>query len=161
MNEIARIDTLKDEQEAYLSNQYQLLKRKVQGPARFVNMLVSNVPGIGMVKDVFSAVSKTSKKSNADWLTKSLMLITPLVLNRTFLRNAGWLKKGIITLASETAVSQVNQSRVSNVVNGIANFIRPKKDKKTKKTTQLSGKITAEEAVEGNKYGIPEDSETY
>ena len=159
MNEIDRIDMLKEEQQAYLANQYQLLKRKVEAPARFMNMLVSNVPGAGVAKDVLSVIRRKSG-GKSDWLTKGLQLVTPLVLNRTMLKNAGGLKKTVVTLASQAAASQVNQDRVSNVFSSIANFIRPKK-KKIKKRAQLPGEITAEEAVESNKYGIPRDSEAY
>lgn len=161
MNEIDRIDMLKEEQQAYLANQYQLLKRKVEAPARFMNMLVSKVPGAGAIKGLVSMAQNTTQGKKSDWLTKAIQLVTPIVLNRTVLKNAGGLKKTVVNLASQAATSQINQSSVSNVVSGIANFIRPKKKRKIKKTAQLPGEITAEEAVEGNKYGIPKDSEAY
>ncbi|MCL8000530.1 hypothetical protein M8994_20275, partial [Brucella sp. 21LCYQ03] len=112
-------------------------------------------------RDVVSSFTANSGKSTgkSDWITKVLRLATPLVLNRTLLKNAGWFKKAVVTVASETAVGQVNQNSISSAVSGIANFIRPKK--KVKKAKLLPGEITAEEAVEGNKYGIPKDSEAY
>lgn len=161
LNEIDRISVLREEQELYLGTQYQLLKHKIEAPVRFMNMVTSHVPGVGRVRDVVSAISANSsgETGKSDWLTKVLRLATPLVLNRTILKNAGWFKKALFTVASERAVAQVNQSSISSAVNGIANFIRPKK--KVKKTNLSAGQITAEEAVEGNKYGIPRDSEAF
>lgn len=161
LNEIDRIGALRDEQELYLGTQFKLLKHKVEAPVRFVNMITSHIPGVNRVRDVVSSISANSENSTgkSDWLTKVLRLATPLVLNRTLLKNAGWFKKAIFTVASETAVSQVNQSSISGAVAGIANFIRPKK--RVKKAKLVPGEITAEEAVEGNKYGIPRDSEAY
>ena len=161
LNEIDRISVLRDEQELYFGTQYKLLKHKVEAPIRFVNMITAHVPGVNRVRDVVSSISANSGKSTgkSDWITKVLRLATPLVLNRTLLKNAGWFKKAVVTVASETAVAQVNQNSISNAVSGIASFIRPKK--KTKKANLVQGEITAEEAVEGNKYGIPKDSEAY
>lgn len=161
LNEIDRISILREEQEQYLGLQVKLLKHKVEAPVRFVNMITSHVPGVNRVRDVVSSISANTGDSGgkSDWLTKVLRLVTPLVLNRTLLKNAGWFKKAIFTVASETAVSQVSQSSISGAVAGIANFIRPKN--KVKKTKLVPGEITAEEAVEGNKYGIPKDSEAY
>ncbi len=162
LTEIDRISALRDEQELYLGTQFKLLKHKVEAPVRFINMVTAHIPGVNRVRDVVSSISSNATKSpeKSDWLTKILRLATPLVLNRTLLKNAGWFKKAVVTVASETAVSQVSQSSISNAVAGIANFIRPKK-KSLKKGVMNSGNITAEEAVEANKYGIPKDSEAY
>lgn len=159
LNEIARVDTLREEQEEYLSNQFRLLKEKVEAPIRMVNRVFDMIPGSNMLKSAVSAVRKTGDKKS-DWLTKLLQFATPMVLNRTLLKNAGWFKKAAVVLASETAVSQVNKSSISAAVSGIANFIRPKKSSKHLAKIP-SGEITAEESVEANKYGIPKDSETY
>lgn len=161
LSEISRVDALREEQEAYLKNQYDLLKKKVEQPFRIAGRIFDFVPGVGLLKSATSAIRK-SETGKADWLTRSLQLIMPLVLNRTVLRNAGWFKKVAVALASETAVSQVNKSSVSAAISGIANFIRPKNKKKAKVyAAQAPGQITAEEAVESNVYGIPKDSETY
>lgn len=159
MDEIVRVDTLREEQEEYLGDQFSLLKEKVEQPIRVINRVFSLIPGSNMLKSAVSAVRKTGDKKS-DWLTKVLQLATPLVLNRTILRNAGWFKKAAVVLASETAVSQVNKSSISAAVSGIANFIRPK-NKFKKLAKKSAGEITAEESVESNSYGIPRDSETY
>lgn len=159
LNEIARVDTLREEQEEYLADQFRLLKEKVEAPIRMANRVFDFIPGSNMLKSAVSVVRKTSDKKS-DWLTKLLQFATPMVLNRTILRNAGWFKKAAVVLASETAVSQVNKSSISSAVSGLANLIRPK-NKPKKLAKKLSGEITAEEGVEANKYGIPKDSETY
>src|SRR5690554_2252547 len=92
LNEIARVDTLREEQEEYLSNQYRLFKQKVEKPFRVINSLFDFIPGSSAVKGVLSLARK-NKDSKADWLTKLLQMVTPMVLNRTMLKNAGWLKK--------------------------------------------------------------------
>ena len=92
--EIARLKVQKKkEQEQFLINQYQLLKHKVETPARIFNMVASNVPGVDMVKGIFSTIGSKNTSGKSDWLTKTLQLGLPLVLNKTLLRNAGWLKK--------------------------------------------------------------------
>ncbi len=170
--EIARLKVQKKEQELFLINQYQLLKHKVETPARIFNMVASNVPGVDMVKGIFSTIGSKNTSGKSDWLTKTLQLGLPLVLNKTLLRNAGWLKKGLVLLASETAAREVNQASVSSVIDKITAFIKPKKKKKKEKAEALAKEvaaappnhppmITAEESVQDNMYGIPKDSETF
>lgn len=157
LNEITRIEALKDEQEAYLTVQSNLLKAKLEQPAKVFNRLFNRVPGSSFLKSAVATVRKTSS-TKPDWLTKVLRLTTPLVLSRTLLRKSGWAKKTAVLLASEVAVSKVSKASLSSAVTGIANFIRPKKKELPKLPP---AKITAEEAVEANAYGIPKDSETY
>jgi len=171
--EIARLKIEKKEHEQFLVNQYQLLKHKVEAPARIFNMVVSNVPGVDMVKGLISGIGSKKGSGKSDWLTKTVQLALPLVLNRTLLKNASWLKKGLVLFASETAAREVNQTSVSSVIDKITSFIKPKKKKKKEKlaeaevvTAQVAPPqhppmITAEESVQDNIYGIPKDSETY
>lgn len=127
--EIARVEQLKFEQETYLLSQYDLLKLKMGAPRRFFNAITSAIPGGNLVKGLVSSVGKATKGEDADWLTRALQLGAPLLLNSTLLRNSGWLKKALVLLASETAVGQVNQSKVSGIINKVTGFIRPKKEK--------------------------------
>ncbi|MCT1532314.1 hypothetical protein M3B46_15025 [Sphingobacterium daejeonense] len=172
--EIARLKVQKKEQEAFLLNQYDLLKNKIEKPVRIANMVLNRVPGVSTVKGLISGIGQVTNKNNkADWLTKTLQLGLPLVLNRTLLKNAGWLKKGLVLLGSETVASQVNQSKVSSIIDKITSFIKPKKKKKKKgeivdvvvETPTIPPNhppmITAEESVQDNAYGIPKDSEAY
>ncbi|MVZ66285.1 hypothetical protein GQF61_10485 [Sphingobacterium sp. DK4209] len=171
-SEIARLKGKKKEQERFLVDQYQLLKHKVEAPARIFNMVVSNVPGVDMVKGLVSGIGSLKGTKKSDWLTKTVQLGLPLVLNRTLLRNAGWLKKGLVLFASETAAREVNQTTVSSIIDKITSFVKPKKKKKKDKVadeierTEVAPPlhppmITAEESVQDNAYGIPKDSETY
>lgn len=159
--ELLRLTLLKKEQEAYLAQQYTLLKNKVETPARVFNAVVSNVPGVGMIKGLFSTSAsgggKTSASNKSDWLTKASQIVLPLVLNRTLLKKSGWLKKTLVLLASEGAASQINKDKISSVVNKVAEFIRPKKSSK-KKHKNIK---PLEEEPEDSNLGIPPLSETY
>lgn len=172
--EIARLKRLKIEQEDFLKNQYSLLKHKIETPARIANMLMNRVPGVSTIKGLVQGIGEVTNKSNkSDWLTKTLQLGLPLVLNKTLLKNAGWIKKGLVLLASETAAKNVNQDNVSSWVGKITDMIKPKKKKKKNKVEAPVGEvinpvppqhppmITAEESVQDNIYGIPKDSEAY
>lgn len=170
--EIARLKAEKREQEAFLQQQYALFCYKVETPLRIAKMVTSRIPGVAALKGLASGIGiGNTSKSNSDWLTKGLQLGLPLVLNRTLLKNAGWLKKGLVLIASETAAGQVNQNRITALVDRIANFIKPKKKKKKEKIAQpqqgspntvgRAPMITAEESVQDNIYGIPKDSESF
>jgi len=172
--EIARLKNLKMEQEDFLKNQYALLKHKVETPVRVANMLMNRVPGVSTIKGLVQGIGDVTNKSNkSDWLTKTLQLGLPLVLNKTLLKNAGWIKKGLVLLASETAAKNVNQDNVSSWIGKITDMIKPKKKKKKNKVEAPMGEvinpvppqhppmITAEESVQDNIYGIPKDSEAY
>lgn len=152
--EIARLKLLKAEQEAYLSDQYGLLREKVKMPSRVIGTIVSSIPGLDMVKSLFSAAIPSIKSGKPDWLTNGLRLGLPLVLNRTLLRNAGWLKKAILLLASERAAGEINQDRVGSVISKVARFIRPKK--KSKKHRE----VASFEAEQHETTGAPADIET-
>ncbi len=172
--EIARLKRLKIEQEDFLKNQYSLLKHKIETPVRVANMLMNRVPGVSTIKGLVQGIGEVTNKSNkSDWLTKTLQLGLPLVLNKTLLKNAGWIKKGLVLLASETAAKNVNQDNVSSWIGKITDMIKPKKKKKKNKVEAPVGEvinpvppqhppmITAEESVQDNIYGIPKDSEAY
>jgi len=133
-SEIARLSLIKTEQEAYLHNQYDLLKSKFTAPMRIANSIFSSIPGVGLAKNLLS--KKQSGSSKSDWLTRSLQLGLPVVLNRTLLKNAGWIKKGLVLLASETAARQVNQNKVGSVLGKLSDFIRPKKKKVKNKMSE-------------------------
>lgn len=159
-NELLRLNRLRKEQEVYLGDQYQILKNKVQTPARILGVIASNVPGVSLVKDLFSSIGKSTNTNDvgggkSDWLTRATQLALPLVLNRTLLKNSGWLKKALVLLASEGAAGQINKDKVSSVVSKVANFIRPKKSKKKHKV------IKGIDEQDTTNFGIPPDSETY
>jgi len=154
--EIARVELLKREQEGYLLDQYTLLKHKIEAPRRFFGAITSAIPGGNMVKNVVSAVGKAAQSQDADWLTRVLQFGAPFVLNSTLLRNAGWLKKALVMVASETAIGQVNQDKVSGLVGKLTNFIRPSKRKKKQK--EVVPPVIEDESPD---FGLPPNSETF
>src|SRR5690606_10421415 len=139
--EIARLKIQKNEQQAFLINQYDLLSAKISAPARIMNLVFSRVPGVGALKGIFSGIGAVSNaKSKSDWLTKTLQFGLPIFLNKTLLKNAGWLKKAVVLLASESAATNINKAKISTVIDSITNFIKPKKKKK-KATTDKEYEI--------------------
>lgn len=159
-SELVRLSRLRREQELYLGDQYKILKNKVQTPSRIVGAVASNLPGVSLVKGLFSYFTKDKSQvefsdGKSDWLTKITKLALPLVLNRTLLKNSGWLKKSLVLLASEGAVGQINKDKVNSFVGKIADYIRPKKSKKKHKNIKP---IEEQDTVN---FGIPPDSETY
>ena len=160
-NELVRLSRLRKEQEIYLVDQYKLLKHKVEAPSRVIGAVASTIPGVSLVKGLFSSFGDVKKLKNkgggkSDWLTKVTQIGLPLILNRTMLKNSGWLKKSLVLLASEGAAGQVTKDNVSSFMGKIANFIRPDKSKKKHKKV----KSLEEEQVSPN-FGIPPDSESY
>ncbi|MBD1427412.1 hypothetical protein [Sphingobacterium arenae] len=152
--EIARLNLRRREQEAYLTDQYELLKVKVDTPFRFFRRLSSHVPGVGMLKGFSSGVAKAVQSKDADWLTRILQVGAPIVLNSTVLRKAGWLKKAIFLLVSETAIGQVNQDKISGLVNKVTSFIKPKKKKRKR---NIDEDVVEKEVLIERQSAIPED----
>ncbi|UIR55900.1 hypothetical protein LZQ00_16765 [Sphingobacterium sp. SRCM116780] len=153
--EIARLKVLKNEQEAYLKSQMSLLNHKIETPVRIFNSLKSTVPGLNMLTGLFSSQASASKDS--DWLTKTLRIGVPFVMNKFFFKKAGVLKKALLLLASEKAVGQVNQDKVISLIAKVTDFIKPKKKKKEKVDDTNLPVVEDQE----NEYGIPSYSETY
>ncbi|MDR0262181.1 MAG: hypothetical protein LBJ04_03055 [Sphingobacterium sp.] len=150
--EISRLKALKNEQEVYLKTQFTLLNNKIEAPIRFFNSLKDNIPGVNVIQQLFSK----SNNPDSDWLTKTLRIGVPFIMNRLFLKNTGVLKKALMLLLSERAVGQINQDKISGLISKLTSFIRPKKKKN--KGAQIEGAIIKDEV---NEYGIPSYSETY
>ncbi|GGG78076.1 hypothetical protein GCM10007415_07600 [Parapedobacter pyrenivorans] len=140
--EIAHLKTLARAQEDYLNDQYQLFNEKIAAPVRFVKSLASWVPGVDLAKGLFTKGNK-----DEDWLSKALRIGLPVILNRFFLRKAGFIKRALVTLLSQQAAGALNKDTVTNLIGKVADFVRPsaKRRKKPKHPD----------------YGIPPDSETY
>ncbi|WET71152.1 hypothetical protein [Sphingobacterium sp.] len=150
--EIFRLKALKNEQEVYLKTQFTLLNNKIEAPIRFFNTLKDNIPGVNIVQQLFSK----SSNPDSDWLTKTLRIGVPFVMNRLFLKNTGVFKKALMLLLSERAVGQINQDKISGLLSKLTQFIRPKKKKN--KAAQAENAVIKDEV---NEYGIPSYSETY
>jgi len=151
--EISRLKELKNEQEAYLKTQFTLLNNKIEAPVRFFNSLKNNIPGVNIIQQLFAK----SSNPDSDWLTKTLRIGVPFVMNRLFLKKAGMFKKALMILLSERAVGQINQDKISGLQSKLTDFIRPKK--KRKKSSQIEESTIVKDEV--NEYGIPSYSETY
>jgi len=150
--EISRLKALKNEQEIYLKTQFTLFNNKIEAPIRFFNSLKDNIPGVNLIQQLFAK----SSNPDSDWLTKTLRIGVPFVMNRLFLKNTGVLKKALMLLLSERAVGQINQDKISGLISKLTSFIRPKKKKN--KAAKAEDGIVNDEV---NEYGIPSYSETY
>lgn len=139
--EIARLKALSEEQERYLGDQYELFSEKVAAPARFVKSLVTWVPGANLAKGLFEKGHR-----DEDWLSKALRIGLPVVLNRFFLRKAGFIKRALVTLLSQQAAGAVNKDMVAGLISKVANFVRPPASRRRR--------------ARRKDYGIPPDSET-
>ncbi|SFC03207.1 hypothetical protein SAMN05421747_103179 [Parapedobacter composti] len=139
--EITRLKALAREQERYLDDQYLLLQAKIEAPYRFLKSALSWVPGANTAKGLFA-----KRREGEDWLSRALRIGLPVVLNRLFLRKAGFFKRALVTLLSQQAAGALNKDRLSAFINKVTDLIRP------------SGKKRRPRHVD---YGIPPDSETY
>jgi hypothetical protein len=139
--EIARLKVLKFEQEAYLGDQFSLLEYKLEAPMRLYERIASFLPA---AKEAFLP---NGKSMGSDWVTNSLRVGLPFLFNKVLFRKAGFIKKGLLLLASQQAAGFLNKDRLADLIDKITSLIHPSnKGKKKKKETD---------------YGIPPDSETY
>lgn len=139
--EIYRLKALAREQEMYLNDQYTLFNERIEAPIRFVKSAISWIPGVDLAKGLFA-----KSKGNEDWVTKAFRIGLPVIMNRFFLRNSGFVKRAVATLFSQQVAGNMTQDRLSTLIGKITNFIKPKGRKKTKARED---------------YGIPPDSETF
>lgn len=151
--EITRLKTLSKEQEVYLTDQYDLLKNKVQAPVRVIKNIMSFIPGSSIISGLFSGKMSNSNSKDGDWITRSVKIGTLAAIDRLFLRKAGIFKRLIVGLLSQQAVDKINTNNAADFINKITEWIKPKKKK-----VAVAEKIPGEEA---NLYGIPPDSETF
>src|SRR5690606_38546380 len=119
--EIARLESLQNEQEGYLKDQVGFLQQKAERPLQLFKRVSSWFPSGNTPK--FSV----SSGSHSDWLTNTLRVTLPFVFNKILFRKAGFIKKALLLFASQKAASEINQERVTNVIDKIASFIRPNK----------------------------------
>lgn len=140
-SEIVRLKALAKEQEDYLGDQYRLFNEKLAAPVRFVKSITSWIPGVDLAKGLFAKGRK-----DEDWLNKALRIGLPVILNRFFLRKAGFVKRALVTLLSQQAAGAISKDRLAGIINKVSDFVRPRKP---------GGKRKAVD------YGIPPDSETY
>ena len=150
--EITRLKALANEQESYLGDQYELFRDKVAAPARFIKSVASWVPGAGIAKGLFGQHSAGDK--DEDWLSRSLRIGLPVVLNRFFLRKAGFIKRALVTVLSQQAAGALNKDTAVSLISKVASLIRPKG-----KRSKAPAAAPTASAMSAKKYGIPPDSE--
>ena len=141
--EIARLELLQQEQEGYLNDQLDLLKDKIASPIHWFKKATSWIPNLSKSQ----GPAYSANHPQADWLTNSLRVALPFVLNKVLFPKAGFIKKALLVFASQKAASVINQDRISGIVDKITSLIRPPKP------TPVNNKM--------RDYGIPPDSETY
>jgi hypothetical protein len=107
---------------------------------RLYNRITSWIP---TAKEGFVSENKNLE---SDWVTNSLRVGLPFIFNKVLFRKAGFIKKGLLLLASQQAATFINKDRLAEIINAVSSFIKPSKAKKQKKESD---------------YGIPPDSETY
>lgn len=159
------------EQEAYLSEQYDLLKQKVDAPVRLMNNLISWIPGVDVAKEL---IGNKAGKGEGDWVSRIFSAGSATVLNRLFLRRAGFLKRILLTAVTQQTASLVNQDRAVSAIKWLANWIRGKEDheiddestesqtdlKRKKKFSKRSNRKTTDSVAASPDFGIPPLSET-
>lgn len=138
--EIARLKVLRHEQEAYLEDQFNHLQHKMEAPIRLYERITSFLPS---AKEAFLP---DTKSLGSDWVTNSLRVALPFLFNKVLFRKAGFIKKGLLLLASQQAASFMNKNRLAEIIDKVTSFIQPSTKEKKKRETD---------------YGIPPDSETY
>jgi len=149
--EIARLQNIKREQEAYLQDQLDIVKEKINKPIHFFQNMFAFLPSSS------GLLSKVGVGDGAgfheDWLTKSLKIGLPFLVNRVFFRKAGYVKKILMGLVSTQAAGFLNKERLAGVVDTITSWI--------KKSPQKNRRSKPRNASGGYDFGIPPDSETY
>ncbi|QNL50703.1 hypothetical protein H8S90_03645 [Olivibacter sp. SDN3] len=152
--EIVRLKLLKTEQEAYLGDQFALLRDKVNKPFQMVQNVFSFFPmGKGNIADKFSK----KQGFREDWLTKTLRIGLPFLLNRIFFRKAGYFKRLMLGLVSTQAAGFLNKDRLAQGIDAITSWL------KKKPKNGVSSPVATGRKKNRNDYnfGIPPDSETY
>lgn len=147
--EIARLKNLKVEQESYLQFQMDILKEKVNKPVHFFQNIFSFLPDSA---NIFNKVGANKTGFHEDWLTKSLKIGLPFLVNRVFFRKAGYIKRILMGLLSTQAAGFFNKERLVNVIDGITSWIKKASKEKNTRTKRKGPDYN---------FGIPPDSETY
>lgn len=149
--EILRLNLLAKEQEAYLGNQYQLLKQTVETPLHLINNAISWLPGGALIQELFSKKDKSDK----DWVSRLFSVGSSAVLNRFLLKRSGFIKRLMLTFLSEQAAGMMNKDRVTTLISKVADYIRSGNNKKEKEKLAKQ----EEPSAMAPDFGIPPDSE--
>lgn len=179
--EIVRLKLVAKSQEAYLETQYDLLKRKVDAPFRFLSNTFSWIPGVDVARELLRAGDGKGKK---DWVSRIFSAGSTALLNRLFLRKAGLFKRVLLSTVTQQAAGMMNQERVSSLIKSVADLIRPSKNgahdeqeaydqeafdeetykktrgrKKKRRSSRAAASAAAADPAKAPDFGIPPDSE--
>ena len=138
--EIARLKSLKSEQEVYLKDQFNLFEYKIQAPARLYKRISSFFPS-------FNDGVPNSNALDSDWVTKAMRIGLPYLFNKILFKKSGFIKKGLLLMMSQQVASFLNKESISDLLDKITTVVKPRKRSKFSK--------------DDTNYGIPPDSETY
>lgn len=138
--EIARLKSLKNEQEVYLGDQFNLLEYKLEAPIRLYKRVSSFLPS-------FKEGSTSHDSLDSDWVTKAMRIGLPYLFNKVLFKKAGFIKKGLLLMASQQAAGFLNKDRLSDLFDTVTSLVKPSKKKRFRNSD--------------SNYGIPPDSETY
>lgn len=148
--EIARLKVQAREQEEYLSGQYDALKSSLEKPLNFVNNLISWIPGVDFAKEL---AGSGAKKNGGDWVSRIFSAGSVAILNRLFLRRAGFIKRILLSAFAQQAGSLMNQERAGSLIKLLTDYIRGDKKEKKDRSGLAKGEPIAPD------FGIPPESE--
>lgn len=148
-----RLRLLAKEQEDFLGNQYDLLRKKVAAPVRIFNTVVSYIPGVSTIQALFSA--KPGKSDNL--FSKIANLAIPLVANRFLPRKTGLMTRGIFSFLAKQITALLTSGKLSEIISQITSALQRPASKKTTHPLAKDKKGATKE----EDFGIPPDSETY
>lgn len=164
--EIVRLKMLKRSQEAYLTDQYEALKDKVDAPVRFFNRLISWVPGVDVAKSLFANTGSNGAKK--DWVSKIFSVMSTALLNRLFLRRAGLIKRLLFSTATQQAAGMINKDTLTSMISSLAGLIRNSGSKKSRAPRNASAARRRAAKDQANQdmgsakapdFGVPPDCE--
>ncbi len=142
-SEILRLKLQRFQQEAVLQQDTQKFIDKFSGPIHAWNKINAWFgSGNGKNKDINPA------HEEHDWLTNTLRLGLPVVLNKLLFPRSGFIIKTVVALLSQNVAKSVNKDVVTSWIDKTADWIKHYKNNKTQKPKHSD-------------YGIPPDSETY
>lgn len=147
--EIARLKAETREQEAYLSEQYDALKSTLEKPLNFFNNLISWIPGVDIAKEL---AGSGAKKNGGDWVSRLFSAGSVAILNRLFLRRAGFVKRILLSAFAQQAGSLMNQERAGSLIKLLADYIRGNGKEKNKARQGIRDSSSPD-------FGVPPDSE--
>ena len=140
--EIVRLELQRAQQEELLTYHAKSIAEKLYAPLNMFNKLAS---WFGDVPNVSSSSEKSNKEH--DWLSNSIQVILPLIVDKLFLRKSNFIIKTLGSLISQNIGSLVNKNMLISGIDHISEWFKKVRASKEEKIAR--------------DFGIPPDSETY